>query len=881
MTTSSHEDVMYSLSDILQSLPKVTNPRFVLSGFGVWVLWRKKANSTIHQTLTRFGGIKISVAANQSLWYFQNSQVFPALARMLLWTQVHPEPVLSQVLPAKMVLGESKNELSLSIENQLAEQKIAPGESFDVWVHPDLTSHVSSFPGLEVEQRPPLFGMTPINWHAIKVDPGFSLDADLAWFLFIKPMQDRQSNNYVLGWKKFSIRLKVILDNLSLRNINQANLLFFKIDGLNQLSSCIREILATITSIKADEPDAYWPCLYCVVQSQGMSFSDELPIKVSIDWDRLAPDTPHLPLSAGLLLRDEFEISFLDAVGDQPLDALCQLGLSSNDSSGRRRLDFPASASLSAGNNALCFYCGMKSHESSKCPSRQIFNPEPGVWDKVGAMDIKDLAQAVKTLDTTLGKGNLSSMPELLLADGPEHTFLKAVFEINCPAQHRMMRMIWRSRGRELPDGLRQLNPPEGEYIWSALENTRSGNHAQAERMMQQAILRMPKSYQPHVLLGFIALETGNPRQAEGHWKNGKNLCYTPLQQGYLLFLKARLLEIQGTYDQAHQAYLESLRHCPKWLEPRYRQAVCLTKKGFLDQAWTIFTDLITQEAHFFNRILFDHELERGRSFLLSALSGPWTAAMQKAEKEQDALKQIRTKLEAWFEPDNQFRQSTEERAEILQKSSQVENYVSLTKVAEITGKLHIETERQIKGAETSLKKEANRNIDRAQAIYEEIAFFPFPKMIRKTNRDYNKAGRILQRITKSDLHNGNFFKKATLEMKEANDILDKMTKRMKSLVILREGALFFLFLSRTFLWLAMFGLLASIIAVPVLLNVIQESGSIWATEWMTTQRWQVQRTVSMLMVFISGILAALWTTMRYAKSKEKYLEKAKRKRGK
>jgi tetratricopeptide (TPR) repeat protein len=870
---------MYLLSDILKSLPKVTNPRLILSGFGVWVLWRNKAGSTTHQTLTRFGGIKISVGSNQSLWYFQNAQVFPALARMLLWTQVHPESVLSQVLPAKLILGESNSELTLSISNQLAEQKITPGESFDVWVHPDVIRHVSSFPGLGVEQRPPMFGMTPVNWYAITVDPGFSLDADLGWFFFIKPMQDKESENYVLRWKNFYMRQKSILDRLGIRYIYQDNLLFFKIDGLNQLSSWIREILSTIAHIKFDEPDSYWPCLYCAVQSQGLSFNDELPTKTSIAWDRLAPDTPHLPLSTGLLLRDEFAITFLDAAGELPLDSLCQLGLSDGESPEQRRVDFPSSASLSAGKKTPCFYCGMKSHESSQCPSRQIFNPEPGVWDKVGGMGIKDLAQAVKALDKTLGNGNLANISELLLAEGPEHTFLKAVFEINCPAQHRMMRMVWRSRGKELPDGLRHLNPPEGEYVWSALENTRSSNYAQAERMMQQAIMRTSKSYQPHVLLGFIALETGNPRKTEGHWKNAQNLCYTPLQQGYMLFLKARLLEVQGSYDQAHQSFSDSLRYSPRWLEPRYRQAVCLTKKGFLDQAWTIFADLIIQEPHIFNRILFDHELERGRSFLLSALSGPWNTVMQRAKKEQDSIQQLRTKLETWFVPDNQFRKNIEERAEILQKSSQVDNYVSFTKVAEVTQKLQGETDRKIKEAVASLNKEAHKNIERAQAIFEEIAYFPFPKLIRKTNRDYNQAGRILQRITKSDLRNGNFFRQATMEMKDANDILDRMDKRIKKLVIFREGTLFFLFLSKTFLWLAMFGLLASIIAVPVLLSVIQESGSIWATEWMTTQRWQVQRTVSMLMILISGVIAALWTTARYAKTKQKYLAKAKKKR--
>ena len=870
---------MYLLSDILKSLPKVTNPRLVLSGLGVWVLWSKKAITTTHQTLTRFGGIKIAEGSNQSLWYFQNAQVFPALARMLLWTHVHPEPVLCEVLPAKLILGERNEEITLSISNEFAEQKLTAGESFDVWVHPELIRHVSTFPGLGVEQRQPMFGMPPINWHAIKVDPGFSLDADLKWFSFIKPIQDKGNAYYVVRWKNFFTHLKAILDRLGVRYIYQDSLLFFKIDGLGQLSSWTRDILGTIAQLKSEDQNAYWPCLYYAVQSHDLNFNDELPNKIAIEWDRLAPDSLHLPLSAGLLLRDEFSISFLTPSGDQPLDSLCQVGLSSGGPSEQHRVDFPASTALSAGKNAPCFYCGMKNHDPSDCPSRQLSNPEPGIWDKVGAMDIKELAKAVKTLDNTVGNGNLATMPELLLAEGPEHTFLKAVFEITCPAQHRMIRMVWRSRGRDFPDGLRQLSQPEGEYVWSALENTRSRNYPQAERMMQQAILRMSKSYQPHVLLGFIAMETGNPRQAEGHWKNARSLSYTPLQQAYLLFLKARLLEVQGTYDQAHGSYAESLGYSPRWMEPRYRQAVCLTKKGFLDQAWSILADLIIQEPHVFNRILFDHELERGRSSLLSMMGSPWTAAFEKARREQEALRQLRAKLEAWFGPENPFRQNTEERVAILQNKSQVENYVSFCKVAEVTEKLQLETDKEVKNAVTALKKEAQGNIDRSRAIYEEISYFPFPKMINKINKEHNQAGRILRHITRSDLTNGNSFRQAAKELQEAGQILDRMSKRMKTLIIFREGALFTLFLSKTFLWLAMFGLLASIIAVPALLYVIQDSGSVWAVEWMTTQRWQVQRTVSMLMVFISGLVAALWTTARYAKTKQKYLSKVMEKR--
>ena len=872
---------MYLLSDILKSLPSVANPRLVLSGFGVWVVWRENVNSTIHQTLTRFGGQKIAAGSHQSLWYFQTPQVFPALARLQLWAQIHPEPVLIQVLPAKLVLGESIRDLTLSVTSQLTEQKLAPGESFDVWVHPELVKHATAFPGLSTEQQPPLFGMTPINWHAFTVEPGFSLDANLAWFFFVKPIQDKESDNFILRWKKFYVRLKSILDRLGIRYIYQSNLLFFKIEGLGLLSSWCREILATIAQVKAVEQEAYWPCLYFASDPKGMNFNDELPNKITFEWERLAPDVPHLPLSAGLLLREAFTLTFLDHAGPLTLDSLCQLPATASDTKGRPSLDFPTSASIATGKKTPCFYCGMKSHDPSGCPSRQIFNANQGVWEKIGALDIKALSNSVKSLDTLVAGNNLASMPELLMAEGPEQTILKAVFEINLPVQHRMLRMVWRSRGKELPEGLRQLTPPEGEYVWSALENTRARNYSQAERMMQQAILRTSKNYQPHSLLGFISLETDNTRKAEAHWNDARNLGYTPLQQSYLVFLRARLREVQGNHDQAHELYREAHAICPKWLEPRYRQAVCLIKKGYLDQAWVIFSELITREPHVFNRILLDHELERGRSFLLSALAGPWNTARKRAEREHKELKQLREKLETWFDADNPFRRETQERLVAIQEQGYVENYVSFTNAAATILRMQKDIHQRIKDTVLELKTKTRQNLSRFREIYDEIAYFPFPRMIRKINRDYNKGGRMLQTLSRSDLHNAKSFREALKISKEVEEILGKMENRMKSLKILRDGSLFILFLGKSFLWLAMFGFLASIVAVPVLLHAIQESGSTWATQWLTDQRWQVQRTVSMLMVFISGIAAAVWTSFRYEKLKKKYVTKKMGQRGK
>lgn len=866
---------MRSLSFLLKSLPSVGNTRLVLSGLGVWVVWGKKADNSIYQTLLRFGGQKILDQDNQSLWFFQNSQLFPALARLYIWTQIHPEPVTIQVLPAKLILGETARKLSLSILSPLDEQKIEPGQNFEVWVHPDLAKQVSAFPGLSTQAQPHPFGMAPLAWHLFRADPNFSLDAELSWFFFVKPMRDPSNETFDQRWKQLYLSIKSILDRLGIRYIYQEGLLFFKLEGLALLATWCREILQAVTKAKAEDQRAYWPCLFMGINPSGLIFTDELPKKVEMDWNRLPPDMPHVPLSAALLLRDEFTITFLDSAGPLSLESQCQIALAASPSEPEKNaLLFPTAAALFSGNKKSCFYCGLKNHEPQQCPSRQIFNWDPGVWDKLARLNFSAMAQAVKDLDKLLEGTTLTETSDLLQGEAPENIIARATFEISTPTQHRMLRLVWRSRGKEIPEGLRQLTAPEGEFIWAALENLRSGNASQAERMMQQAVLRTPKSYQPHILLGFIALETGNVRKAETHWNDAQRLCYTPLQHAYLLFLKARLKEIQDAHDQAHGLYREVQTTSPKWLEPRYRQAVCMVKKGFVDQAWAIFSELLAEDPHIFNRLLIDVELTRGRPFLLNSLVGHWDTARQTAQQEQAEIEKLNQVLETWFDPEDRFRQNTGERLSQLKERITIDNYVAFSTVIQVVQTLRKEVERKIQEAISTVKATVQKNIERLRLVQREIAGFPFPGLIRRIVRDANNCAQLLHSVNTTNLQDGKKFIQARMELRQADTILHRLQSRLRSIRIMRDGSLFCLFLGKNFLWLAVIGLIASVIVVPVLLHSLQKAEVRWATEWVTTQRWQVQRAVSMIMVIISGSVAVIWTSLRFDKQKQKYLAK-------
>lgn len=862
----------HPLSRLLKDLPSVSSPRLILSGFGTWIVWDKQANNTIYQTLLRFGGQKIIEQQQQSLWFFQNSQVFPALARLQIWAQIHPEPVTIQVLPAKLILGETVRELSISLPHPLNEQKIDASQAFQVWVHPDLANQASAFPGLSVQESPPPFGMAPVAWRLFRADPNFSLDAELNWLFFVKPMQDSGNESFYQRWKQLYLSLKSILDRLGICYIYQENLLFFKIEGLSLLATWCREILRTISHAKSENHKAYCPCLFMGINQNGLSFTDELPKKATLDWNRLAPDMPHIPLSAALLLRSEFDIVFLDSAGTLSLKSPCQITLAASPTEQEKNaLIFPTSTALSSGNKTPCYYCGLKNHAPSECPSRHLFNWDPGIWDKISMLDFKDMAQAVKALDKRTEGVSLTEVPDLLLAEAPENIFARAVFEINTPVQHRMLRLVWRSKGKDLPDGLRQLSPQEGDFIWAALENLRSGNASPAERMMQQAVSRTPKNYQPHVLLGFIALEAGNAHKTETHWNEAQRLCYTPLQHAYLLFLKGRLKEIRNAYDQAHSLYREAQGSCPKWLEPRYRQAVCMAKKGFLDQAWSVFSELLAEEPHIFNRLLIDTELDRGRPFLLASLAESWTIARQSAHKEQADVEKLSKTIDVWFEPEDAFHRDTMERLNHLKKEVHVDNYVSFTKTIQVVHRLRKETERKIEEAVANTKILIHNNIEKLRLIQEEIAIFPFPRIIRRITRDINKCARLLQSIIKTDLHTGEKHKHASRELREADTLLNRLHSRLRSIKIMRDGSLFFLFLGKKFLWMALIGLIASAVLVPVLLHSLQKANVPWAIEL-----WQVQRAVSTIIIIVSGSIATIWTSLRFEKQKQKYFAKVK-----
>src|SRR5699024_10105233 len=125
---------------------------------------------------------------------------------------------------------------------------------------------------------------------------------------------------------------------------------------LGQLRTWVRELLSTLDDIKERDFSVYWPCVSAVVDRRGLNFNNELPQKVSVEWDELMPDYPYMSYRNAYLLGDGFTIQDrnFSNVGTS-IDNWCSVNLTELDARGGGVPVLMAGQLVSGG--APCFYC--------------------------------------------------------------------------------------------------------------------------------------------------------------------------------------------------------------------------------------------------------------------------------------------------------------------------------------------------------------------------------------------------------------------------------------------------------------------------------------------------------------------------------------------
>lgn len=869
---------MATFSLLLDQMTPPADTQMQAEGYAVWMVWEGELNQVVPQAMQDYGGLLLAKEPAQALWFFFSSDVFLASARLETWAKFNTLPVSLSVMPVTLLAGSGRR-LALELDPAIKAQEAAAPRNFQVWIHQSAVAAAVSTPGITLEETALPAGMHG-TWSVLHADSRLPYQASLGWYALLRPLGNPLDKTFQAGWRGLFEEVESILQRNKFRYTIHDFFLLFPLENLRQFKSWVNDYLTLIARLKEETPGKYWPCALAVVDKKGMSFNNELPKKIPLDWSQLSADYPHMNFRNALLLGEGFathEVRF--AAGSTP-DDWCNVSLAEEGKSGAPSLPLLVPGSLVLGPHPQCFYCGQRGHELIACPTRRFPASAKDVWRRVAVMDMQTMKEGVRALDEAVTVQGLEALPGLAAQDSPVGIMTRALYDIASPSQLREVNRFWRTRGK-LPPAAGDLTPEDNNPIWDLLSGFADSDKLALEKSLQTLALRFPRDFRIRSLQGFTALERGDPQRASLYWKEAEGLCPAGFLQAWHMVLQGRAAEYTNRFSQAILCYDQALRACPQWLDPAYRKIVCQVKTGFADQALTALFALLQQDANYFNRALLDPEMERGQIQILSGLGTAWAVTESRMQEERPLLERLRSELASWFTPEHPFAAQAAERILRLQDMIKFHNYVPYQ--AAIQGRIGLERDmQQLVGRESrEFRSRFKGYLEKLSHIRDEAAWFPFPRIMVEFNKNYNQCALSLNWAMRTNLTMADAFRRAQVIAVAEEERIAKLEKRLRFLRLIRDTTLFSLTLLRTFFWLEIAGLLLVLVALPLLIFYGERSGADWGLQALVGQRAGVQKAATFIVSFLALGIALLRTVLRFERVRDNVLEKARQEQAK
>jgi hypothetical protein len=872
---------MANLKDLQPSLAAVDDALARADGYAMWILWHGEVNPVVLQTLEDYGGVKMAEEGRQSLWFFFSVEALLAAARIGVWARFNPLALGLQIFPAHFMVGHDGGK-TLIFGEDIWRHDLLPPTEFQVWAHVAMKPVVDAALGLSMVPGKALpAGLDKEIWHALEIDPRLPYQASLHWYAVLRPTGNPLDKVFQAGWREFFGHLEAVLQRNKFRFTMSEFFLMFPVENVRQAKSWTRDFLQLVDRLKRESPEFYWPCVTALVDRKGLNLNNELPKKCNVEWDHLTPDYPHMTVRTAMMLGDAFAVHEARfAPSRRHPDDWSSVSLREESGEGGS-LPQLVPVNLVTGKFPHCFYCGHHSHPSAECPSRLSDRYDPGDWIQVARLDFSGMRDIARAIDSEIGaladeEARSGYIASGLQDAGEKGVLLRAFFDIVWPAQYRCISFFWRARDKDLQKAAKELAPVDNHPVWSVLEEFRRKDNRESDKELQTLSLRYSKDFRIMSLRGFLALEHGDPDKAEAYWKEAEVFGSHPVNQAWHIFLQARVLEFQGKCAQAGLLYDQVLRACPSWRDVAYRGAVCQVKNGFPEQAVISLTALIEKDGHFFNRALLDPELERGYIQVLSMLYSLWTAMEGKAKDEEVNLGRMGNELAAWFMPGHPFAEEITERIHRLLKGASIKNYVAFQSL--VVGRAQLE--RDIQGfvlhEARAFKGRFRQFSDRLKIIYEEAAWFPFPRALAEFNKSYNQGVANMNWAMTANFRTPDVFRKAQMLADQESERLRQLEGRLKFLRMVRDSTLFILSVAESFFWMEMIGILAIFVILPLFMLYSDKLGLEAVAGALGKDRWPLQKALLLVVTVLAVGVAGLRTIFRFERIREKILAKAK-----
>ncbi|MDR2893261.1 MAG: tetratricopeptide repeat protein [Deltaproteobacteria bacterium] len=871
---------MTALKNLREQNKEIGDLLLESSGYGLWTVWEGEANPVFFQTLEDYGGIKVLSDSHQALWFFFSLDVFLACAKLGVWAQFNSLSVIIQLFKADIKCS-SRNQYQISIAEELWSQNLPEPAKFTIYASADAIPQNSALSSLSFNEIEPPKGFSARPWRQVVADQRPSYKPLHNWYCVLRPVSTHQDKNFQIGWRDFYERMDNILQRNKLRHLVHDNFLMMPLASLRQLKQWCHDYLSLVHRLKVDEGGVkYWPCVMAFIDSKGVPFNNEMYKQLDLDWSSMMPDSPYLALSDAVLLGGEFEIheSYL-GLGKKTPESWCSISLAA-ERSPEYLLPALTPGAMIYGQHKHCFYCGQRSHESANCPSRPLTDPDYGIWSKIAACDVKTMRDGTDEINARLER-DPGSLEALLQGEDKAGLMTRGIYGVCANMQLRSAPQMWRVRGKNYPQSLRDLKGEDDSPMWAFLQNMRERDRRTLDKELDTLRVRFPRDARVFSVHGFVAMELGDFKKAKESWENAMLLSQPGLMQAWHLLLLGRLDEYQGHYTEAGVNYDKMREAAPTWLEAGYRKLICLIKSGFINQIDLYIKELIEKDPNFFNWLLLDPEIERGATAVREFLSRYWEENTLRLKEEKAGLGALLGDLQSWFVPENEFFVQAKTRLDKLSDLSSVENFVPHMMV--IRGRAALEKDMQSRITHESkvFKERFGNFVMRLGIIRDEAAWFPFPRILVEFNRNYNHCAANINWVLTSNLRTPDVFRRAQeLSVQEEERII-KLEKRLKLLRIVRDGTLFALIVIKKFLWMEIAGLALILVIFPLLIFYGDKIGLDWISRVFVEEQWAIQKAAILVVSCVSLAVSCFWTILGFEKVREKTFEKARQEEAK
>ena len=872
---------MAQLSQLLSRLPEGKSIHMSTMGHVLWVCWHDKLPPAVGQTMLTYGGMLVGEESEQAVWFFFTDDVFLALARLVIWGNFNDLPVSIELFPGRLELSR-KGEASLSLEGALRVQEMMVLDKLEVWIHPKSRDGRNALPGITFKRRPGRQGMASVDWAEPEVDVRMPYSSSQAWYAILHPLGSPLDKAYQEGWYAMFKRIDALLQDLKMKFIVNENFVMIAVDNLLVLRNFLREYLRTFGKEEGGEPG--WPCVCVVADRQNFNFNIDLPNKINLQWDRLTPDFPYVSYRNAYLLGEGFTVRDLRFTEQTSMDAWCNVLLNEASISTRTiPLMMAGLLTGSAQDEMACFYCGIASHAARDCPTRNYFPSSPDVWDELANLDLDRINKGFQEIEKNLEEKGLEAYEELLEGDAEGGLLLRAVLDLTSFGQLRNVPRYWLYHMRESAEQEekpRRDDSPAWEFL-EQLARAAPEELGDLERKLVKAIGQHQRDAKLRTLHGFLCVQKNDFEHAMAHFREATGLTPSPALQAWNEYLQARLEEALGHYPTAIEHYSQIFRAMPEWRDVRYRGIVCRVKMGFGEQALDQIVRLVREDPSYFNRVLIDPGLERGRLLILGSLHDIWDEAGKKAEDEYIRINALRNRLNDWFPDDHPVQMQLGQKVRQLENISNIKNYIAFLRVVEQRPILEKELDEAVRNEVEELRNRYKFYLDVLQDIRDEASWFPFPQALRDFSNEFNEAAGIINWAFSCNFNEAEAFRQAQTSTSKLNRLLRKLKRRLKSLRFVRDATLFAMTMGRTFFFVEAVGLLTIFILVPLIVFFGENLHLGWLKRLLGENQMSIVKVLSIIVTIISLGIGALRTTLVFESKREKLLEQAREQREK